>query len=362
MKLNTQKNLIILITIVILSSYHFLIQNGVKKSFVQTYFKDYNITKRPICSNHNFYTKLYCTGMPSGHAETISVFSFLLYFYSFIPLWICLLLVTIISIQRIITNKHTLSQVIIGSLLGLGYAMIYSRLNISFYSFLITFSIGLFLVFLSFYKIDKKVYEEIPWWVDKQMIPNIKKKQDSPLYIKICSFYLNAIIQSITFISWEELEKYLDIIVNRIKKSGVRYDAVVGIKTGGAIISDYISIKLGLPNYKIKLTRSEYNCNKKPSDTVDDIVKKTVSYNESEFKVCEGIDDNLEGKNIILIDETVATGKTMEEAYKYLKNNKRVNVIYPTCIAFYKRIYNSPLKIYPVINETISIWPWGYDN
>ena len=33
----------------------------------------------------------------------------------------------------------------------------------------------------------------------------------------------------------------LDIIIYKIQESGIKYDAVVGIKTGGAIISDYIS-------------------------------------------------------------------------------------------------------------------------
>ena len=59
-----------------------------------------------------------------------------------------------------------------------------------------------------------------------------------------------AMVQTMTN---DELENYLDIIVERIRNSGKHYDAVVGIKTGGAIISDYVSLKLGLPNYKIKL-------------------------------------------------------------------------------------------------------------
>jgi hypoxanthine phosphoribosyltransferase len=363
MKLNTKNNVIIITIILLLSSYHFFIHNGLEKLFSQTYF-DYNDIRRPlaICDKEINCTKLYCTGMPSGHAEGSSVLSFLLYFYKIIPLWVCLTIICITSAQRVITYKHTIFQILVGFILGFIYAIVYKKLNLSIYGFLIVFSIGLILTLLNIYKIDQQVYGPIPSWVDKSMMSSIKKKQDSPLFIKFGSLYTNAVIQNRTFINWTQLENYLDIIVNRIKKSGQHYDAIVGIKTGGAIISDYISLKLGIPNYKVKLSREEYNCDKKANNTIDDMIKKNFYYKQGEFTICEGINDNLEGKNIILIYEIVATGKTMEETYNYLKNVKQVNEIYTTSVAFYKLKYNGSLDINYVLNGAVLIWPWGYDN
>lgn len=357
------KNIIILSIIVLFSIYHYFIHNGLEKNFSQTYF-DYNNVKRPLlnCSNQTICPRLGCIGMPSGHAETSSVFLFLLYFNKFIPLWVCLIFLFLICLQRIITRMHTLTQVIVGSILGFLYASIYKKFNLSLLGFLIVFFIGFILVLLSIFKIDQQVYGPIPSWVDKSMYDNIKNKQNSPLYIKIGSIYANSLVQNITFISWNELEKCLDKIIERINNSEIKYDAVVGIKTGGAIISDYISLKLGLPNYKIKLTREEYNCNKQANNTIDDMIKKTYLYKQGEFTICEGIDDNLEGKNIILVDELVSTGKTMEEAYNYLKDQKYANIVYPTCIAFFKYKYNGSLYINNILNSAILIWPWGYDN
>ena len=197
---------------------------------------------------------------------------------------------------------------------------------------------------------------------DKKMLESINKKQNCPLYSKIASIYVNAIIKNRTFISWEQIENYLDTIIERIRHSGENYDAVVGIKTGGAIISDYISLKLGIPNYKVKLSLSEYNCNKQPINVVDDIFKKMVLNNYGEFTVCEGIDESLEGKNIILIDELVASGRTMTETYKYLKNEKHVGNIYATSVALYKKAYKGHINIDYVLPQTVLIWPWGYDN
>jgi hypoxanthine phosphoribosyltransferase len=360
MKSTSLQNIQLFIFIILVSIYHFTIHNSLEKIFSQTYF-DYNTVKRPLsnCQNTVNCSRLKCIGMPSGHAETVSVFSFLLYFYKIIPLWTCLLIISIICLQRVITHMHTISQVAMGATLGFIYAFIYKKFS---YGFIIVFTIGLLLTVLSIYKIDTQVNGPIPSWVDKSMYESIKKKQDSPFYIKIITIYANALFQNRTFISWNELEGCLDQMIKRIHQSEIKYDAVVGIKTGGAILCDYISQRLGLPNYKIKLTREEYNCNKQYIDTVNDVIKKDIINSRSEYIICEGIRDNLEGKNIILVDELVSTGKTMEEAYNYLKEQKYVNVVYPTCIGFYKSKYKGSLHINNIFNEMVVIWPWGYDN
>jgi hypoxanthine phosphoribosyltransferase len=180
--------------------------------------------------------------------------------------------------------------------------------------------------------------------------------------MKILHIYANALLQKRTFITWKQLEKYLDIIVEKIKLSGQHYDAIIGIKTGGAILSDYISQKLKIPNYKVKLSRKEYNCNKKEIDTIDDMLKKRFFKNDEKFTVCEMIDDDLQGKNVILIDEIVSSGKTMSETIRYLKNEKNVNIIYPTTISLNTNFYNGDIDIDHIISESVFIWPWGYDN
>ena len=143
-------NILILCVIILFSAYHYFIHNNLEKTFSQTYF-DYNLVKRPLykCDNIINSSRLSCIGMPSGHAEGTAVLSFLLYFYKIIPLWVCLLAVFAISMQRITSNMHTLNQVIVGSLLGFLYALIYKKFNLSLFGFLIVFCIGFILVVLS---------------------------------------------------------------------------------------------------------------------------------------------------------------------------------------------------------------------
>jgi hypoxanthine phosphoribosyltransferase len=364
LKKNITNNILILISVILVTSYNFLIQNGLEKMFFETYFDKMKFIRRPLnkCLNIKNLIPTHCVGMPSGHTESITIFACLLYFYKFIPLWLCIFLILTTALQRFLTNMHTISQIFFGILFGYIYSKIYEYFNFSIYSILIVLCIGLILSLLIIYKIDKQVNGKIPDWVDITMIESIKKKQNSPMYIKIGSIYVNSFIQDITYINWKQLEEKMDEMIYGIKQSGKKFDAVVGIKTGGAIISDYISLKLGLPNYKVKVSRSDYNCNKQPYHVVNDILKKQILNEFGKYTICEKINKNLKDQNIILVDEFVSTGITMEQTYNYLKNEKLVNYIYPTSVALYKKKYKSNLKINYVIDGSIIIYPWGYDN
>ena len=352
----------IFIILFIIFIYHFYIHNKLEKIFFDTYI-NYNNTKRPLhkCSSEIFKS-VKCVGLPSGHAETSTIIFSLLYFKNFISFNVCLAFIFLISIQRIIFQMHTLTQVLVGILFGFFYTQIYIKYNLSIFSFLIVLTIGLIISILSIYKIDEKLKQPIPTWVDNEMIPSIHKKLNIPYYLRIASIYATAIENGRTYISWRELESFLDEIVNKIKNKDIQFDAIVGIKTGGAIISDYVSKKLGIKNYKLKLSREEYNCNKKPVDTLNDLFQRQVLNKYGKYSICEGIEDNLTGKNIILIDEMVSSGTTMLESINYLKNKKHVNIIYPTCISFSKKRYKKDIYINSVIPNSVFIWPWGYDN
>ena len=91
---NFKNNIFIIFIILFIFSYHFYIQNGLEKTFSETYFH-YETVKRPsnTYNNNELNKGLDCIGMPSGHAESATLISILLYYYKFIPLWICILLI-----------------------------------------------------------------------------------------------------------------------------------------------------------------------------------------------------------------------------------------------------------------------------
>ena len=152
MKLNKDFNIVVLI--ILISLYHGTLQNDLEKNFSETYF-NYDEIKRPLirCSDYLDGRTFECIGMPSGHAETVTLLSSLLYLYDFIPLWLCLTLILIFSGQRITSNMHTIPQVLTGISFGYLYALLYRHFNFSVYSFLIVLSIGSILALLSIYHV-----------------------------------------------------------------------------------------------------------------------------------------------------------------------------------------------------------------
>jgi hypoxanthine phosphoribosyltransferase len=358
-KINT--NYIIAIIFVI-ALYDHLILNVLEKMLADTFF-DYSDVNRPLSfclKKENISVS--CLGMPSGHAQTITLVALLLYTYKLISFTVCAVLITLVSLQRVILQKHTFAQVCAGIILGLLYSYIYISNNLSSKCIIYILGITILLIFTIMYKIEQYLYTPIPEWVDPNMISNIQKKRNSPMYLKFASILANTVLHGRTFMTWSELEEYLGMIIEKIKKTNVKFDGVVGIKTGGAIISDYISKKLNIPNYKIKLSKKEYNCDKKPVDTFNDIYQRNLIGNLGVYTVCEGIHTDLQGKNVILIDEMVTTGKTMYEAIMYLKNDKKVNIICPTCISFSKHRFVFDFDLIHVLNGLTCVWPWGYDN
>lgn len=145
-------NIYILVVIILLAIYHNKIQNEIEKQFFAAYF-DYDLIKRPNfrCNKKSDSTKK-CLGMPSGHTEVFSLIFFILYFNKIIPLWFCLLVIIIVLLQRIIKNKHTIIQTIVGVLFGYIYALIYNYFNLSIIGFIFVLFIGIILRFLTLIK------------------------------------------------------------------------------------------------------------------------------------------------------------------------------------------------------------------
>ena len=343
--------------------YHYGVHNGIEKTFVQTFVTTDNRRPSNICKARSKNDlPIRCVGMPSGHAESGTIIILLLFFQGLLSKYHVLTLVFLLGLQRVIANRHSVSQVIIGTLLGIMYAYIYKRFNIK--GFLLIFLFGVAMSHSIIKKVDNYIHDTpYPSWVDKSMYSAMDKKKLSPYYVKYITIMLtSSYVQEELYLKWDRVERSLDILIERVKKSGIKYDAVVGIKTGGAIISDYVSNKLGIENYKIKISKAEFGCDKKPIDSVHDSLLKAFQFNETRHMICEPLNDDIEGKNILLIDEVVSSGSTMKGAYEYIKQEKKANKILPMTIFLKKSYYKADLDIEHVYDGLIFAWPWGWDN
>ena len=141
------------IFLLIVVLYHYYIQNNVEKRFCLEYF-DYNNVKRPLSGN--IMSSSGDLGMPSGHAEAGTIMFLLLYYYGYISLPVSIILIFIVSLQRVLKERHSIAQVIVGTICGLIYSYIYKSYNLSILSFLIVLSIALLLTVLIYYKVYNK--------------------------------------------------------------------------------------------------------------------------------------------------------------------------------------------------------------
>ena len=319
---------------------------------ISTFFESKSVRPLPKCNTKN--VAINCLGMPSAHVEIATILGVYLYSTKYISFFWCIALILVTCFQRILSKNHTLLQTFVGLLFGGAYFYLYTLTSHKI--FLSVFFVFLYSSIL-IVKLNHLLSEKIPDWVDKKMFASMDKKKKVSYYYKVLSLLIGCVKRDFTlFMSWKELEYYLDIILDKIKKTGIQFDSVVGIKTGGAILSDYLSYKLGIKNYKIKVSEKVYQCNKRPKDSIEYYVNKHVLKQSSDYMVCEGIEDDIAGKNVILIDESVDTGVTMNKCIEYL-TSKQAN-IYPTTIYSSIDSLNGLLK-----NENQPIvWPWGYDN
>ena len=356
-----------ILVVILLCIIHYFLINGLEKIIFDVYNLKKDNILRPInnCKTSRNYNT-YCLGMPSGHTETTTILCFILYKLNHISLSNMILIICFMCYQRIITNKHTLLQTIIGVTFGLLYSNIYLKIGLSYKSLIFALFIAFIYINIIILNIDNKVNKKIPEWVDKKMLKYIEKKRNVIYSVKVASIISASLLQNtFLFMSWKDLEYYLDMIIENIRKTNIKYDAIVGLKTGGAIISDYISRKLNIKNYKIKFSKKKYECKKTSKDFFNNYYNEYIKKENSEFMICEGINDDLKNKNIILIDELVSSGNTMNFAIDYLLS-KNVTTIYPTTILSNLKnknlTHNYNLDYILYCDYVVFVYPWGYDN
>jgi hypoxanthine phosphoribosyltransferase len=336
--------------------------NPLEKVFIQTYFSNKSIYRpnAKLKNKHQFNS----LGMPSGHAESIVILCLLLYLNNHIHWHVAFCIIFIICLQRIITYMHTFKQVIYGCIMGLILGFIYFKLQSFWYCLLFILFYVNVLIFLIINKIDNELNKPIPKWVDESLYPIIKKKQNVNYIYKVYSLVVGLVVgvyfkffrQSTIFCSWDLLENDMDILIKKLKYKNI--DVIIGIKSGGAIITKYIAEQLSIPYSYIKISQEKYKCNKTPYNSViNDNVKhiKKIKY-----VVCEdiNIDVDVTNKTVLILDELVYTGNTTNFVKQYLLEHKLAKEVVIGTIFASKEFKN----IIKVSSSFYSIWPWGYDN
>lgn len=347
--INMFPRLVLLVLIVIT---HYVFTNGYEKAIIQQVISD-NIIKRPR-ESCTVSSALQCQGMPSGHVECVVIGMLLLSTAFPLSKALIVMVVVAVALQRVIFKWHTVLQTLVGGAFGALYAATYISSPMLYFFWL--FPVVYVMVLVSI--IERKLHRDpIPQWLSRDLYSIIWRKRDNISFLaKMIFLSVVSIHQTYTpYIGWSALEGFLDHIVEKFKNEKI--DVVIGIKSGGAIISDYISYKLGIPNDYIKLAS---RCDKWSGYSIKEFLIKTVGKQRLKYGVCEDLTIDITGKRVLLVDEVIGSGQTMQASQAHLLEKGASQVFLATVECCLNQSEFPGFIAAP--NQHFTVWPWGYDN
>lgn len=114
-------------------------------------------------------------------------------------------------------------------------------------------------------------------------------------------------LPELEFVSWKQFHELCFELARKIKADGNSFDTLISISRGGHVISRILSDFLMLPIFNVSIQSYE-------------------ALQQKELKINQKLGMFLDKQNILLVDEIVDSGRSLQRAYNYLRKI-RVNEI-----------------------------------
>ena len=147
-------------------------------------------------------------------------------------------------------------------------------------------------------------------------------------------------------LSWEQAEKVIEDLSNKIKASGFVPDYIIGVTTGGLIPLYFLAKKLDDINNILTISATSYDKDRKKDLRIIYLPKVDLS-----------------GKNVLLVDEIVETGDTLKKISEIIVNQYKVGELKTATLG----ANTDKCRFYPdfyVIEEKGEwvVFPWENDD
>ncbi|MCG2718743.1 MAG: phosphoribosyltransferase [Nanoarchaeota archaeon] len=160
---------------------------------------------------------------------------------------------------------------------------------------------------------------DIPYWFDEELIPLLKKKLDRTgmkkrertldwtlrQMMKISPTMVTGMITD--KFTWEDIENIIDENCNQMQYIP---DAVIGIKSGGALIANYVA-------KAIQVDKVDYMYISHYSAKSQSVVKSTLTAYRNSATIMEEPIIDVKDKKILLVDDQTASGSTLRVGIDY---------------------------------------------
>ena len=202
--------------------------------------------------------------------------------------------------------------------------------------------------------------QSVPSWFDSRTEPFLRKKlsqchERSKSTMNMLYTYLSK-NGRLGDCRWQFMEELCQNALSKMQDSQ-RFDAVVGITSGGSFVAPYISKVLGE-------IRCEFVCVKKYSEKGLRSRIKTWLFGKAtarhEVLPVEGSSlEGLNGKSVLLVDDQLASGSTLDSATEFLEQQIGARDVH-------RLVLTSLPKSYPNttigVNHLLLVWPFGMDS
>lgn len=139
-----------------------------------------------------------------------------------------------------------------------------------------------------------------------------------------------------------EIYDYIAEIASEIKSSDIKIDSIIGIARGGMVPARFISDFLLIPDIKI-VYAGFYIGPKKHMD-------KPIIYTP--------LEESLEGKNVLIVDDVADTGETIIAVIDHLKEKGAENIY--VAVIYVKPWNKAPIDFYAKETDAWIVFPWEF--
>ena len=204
--------------------------------------------------------------------------------------------------------------------------------------------------------------QSIPIWFDESLQSLLTSKVKESVSE---ADYNNILVYFVFYLNFKDLNtpnkirgdpswSFLEKMMNKIKfPEDYKPDIIIGIKSGGALIANYIAKKLGVKEIDyIKIKKYK-------AGDIAQIIKCGLStkYGDKATIISEYPQKCLFHKKVLIVDDSVGFGSTLKKAreFIYTLGAKDVRTATITCLKDFSLVdYSTECKY-------MMIWPWGID-
>lgn len=142
------------------------------------------------------------------------------------------------------------------------------------------------------------------------------------------------------YLSWNEAGDYGMKLASKILKSGKKFDIVIGIANGGLPPKLIVADELDLDSDNLRVKSYD----------------EKIIGQQGEVELIRDINSDIKGKHVLLVDDLVDSGKTMEFVVRHLMEKGAASVT--TAVFFKKPTSTHNPDFYVDTTEKWVVFPW----